>query len=924
MKCEFAPTPLLAALHQDFDHTSNPSLQQCLLINEIPCSNVEETMKSIRFDSPQDLQFSSASVLSFLYTCKTQCTKNATDTSKLNSSLDYISKLATVDRFIQFLFEYWRRQSSESENARCMLSDSEFVTTISNVMQGLTGLACSLVEAYPRQALPDHDENSSFAEAMADSFDAHVLIHFICYTLIRLNHFTRSRPLFLSPLWKGICTIVDNLQFIPQQVATLGMDALLEYIKEGLIASVFDPCEVLLRQDEQAMPLNVDNTLQNNWRILLFLLTRIASFLSRGALCNSTTAIVSALLSIVGAPHAIGSLLRRQSTDMITFLKPLQKLSGKAENMLSAFVTDKNASTGEERTYVFSRVRLELLLQAKAPSWPVASAHASLLQNSFIVGKANLLVNVLRGFPKLEMAEALSDGDVNSLLRISQELVFKILPLCHEVIYFASSSETCADLPNVVVAAVSETLLRCEILAPCLARGADPGLARFHQFLVSFLLPTSNNPIHPLAQEAATDILKLHVLSLAQVNASAYSSFVALLVKLLFSGRVCTALRSNVASLLVLILDDSNQRLKDETSLLIFDETAQLEATLRKPRRSKKRKRTCNTSVPRANDLNLICRVVSACDGQLDLKGDLPSPHKLHGKRNLSCACLQAATAVAAFRSSGMHQQRNTDLMDSVSDLWKARSPLGICPRLVTLAEMVFAYARSSHRSFQTPELICLCTFLGRVCEDSARINDARYMPLFVDAIHTLADISQYICTKASLETLALYADIYHKLLSSTQGVVRSEALSAVIVFISAIPAAEKAQIVPLTVPTESRLLLKSRMESKPANESKLVTSQHVEYVTKLQQISCQYQFNENVLSAVNSFSIKIGSYVVSQAMPTGSEGNGERIALAFFPPGHESLEDVKYIYNGDDADVLTIQKFQVLGDGTLKVYLNE
>jgi hypothetical protein len=104
-------TSLLTLLERDLEKVGKRSVKDCLRSKTLPCPEVVAALEQKKVDR-QELHLSHCSILtSYLGTIR----RAINNRSQQQSSLWYISRVATVFRFLQVLFEY-NPQTEGDEN----------------------------------------------------------------------------------------------------------------------------------------------------------------------------------------------------------------------------------------------------------------------------------------------------------------------------------------------------------------------------------------------------------------------------------------------------------------------------------------------------------------------------------------------------------------------------------------------------------------------------------------------------------------------------------------------------------------------------------------------------------------------------------------------------------------------------------------
>jgi hypothetical protein len=602
------------------------------------------------------------------------------------------------------------------------------------------------------------------------------------------------------------------------------------------------------------------------------------------------------------------------------FLTSYKQVADKTERTLLAFVRNKRTDDTEGSSSSFSPERLEVLIQTVPPSWEGTMPFKQIAASSFVTGKAKIMVKLLQEYKQAELAEPPSESDVNSLFRLCQDLVFSTLPQCYQVAVHETMHGSVPTVLTSAVTAISEILLACEQLAPSLAPFTEPGRTRLHQWLVSWLQPTtSSSPLHPMSQQIAMDIVQLHIMALDKANSDACNSLVGLLVKLLFSDRIRTSFRVAISSVLSRMAGTPDESLKERLASLIFSgpEVAQLERSLRHAPGSKKRPRS-DTEPLCLENLRRVHSVMSklVCKKQLYDPRKLPSCQQMLQSSNAAaygCFCVTAATC--NLRAGRVNKDEWFAFIDSFLEAWSPSATLKPSSRMVALAEQLLVYVRCCcGGNLDDADCSRICKLIAQLCSHPSLINILIYLPVVLETIRTIDAIARHIHQHTSTATMDCIARTFFQLLSNERGIIRSQALSTLLSFLEVIPHAHKSMVLQ-AIPKSMYPLLKAR---KGNDFSSLVGMSdihraHVECVQRLSSISCQPRFESQIFPEIKSFCIPMGSYIVTMKTASGVH------ARVIFPPDPELVGELADMC---DSPVWQIQKVESVEDGNLRMYV--
>jgi hypothetical protein len=443
----------------------------------------------------------------------------------------------------------------------------------------------TLLQQQQQQQRPNV-ENEDEDECISEStpLNASTVASFAVGALLQgINPYVSTRPILLSPLWKGICNLVSLVgPTMPTEVADGTLVALCTYLQEGT------------RQTMHALKEYIDSKCISpqfafQLKIVTFLVAKCAVLLSsrrqqqeRSGL-KTTTALKQAmflLLQLRGLTVATRTSLWNMYSCVTppdeTFLSQLASLQVKVEQCLLLDSFDN----------------LQLLLQLQPKSCKKKKELHSLASSSFYMGKAllwnRLLLNTVH-----EISSEESSPDPHTmqfLMKMIQELLFSTLPSCGSTATTTTSIMTCEQeglQSSSLLAIVSATSV-CYIKGPVAMR------SQLNRLLAQWLAPPTvhDKQVHSLTREWVISLVHLHVLSVAQSGqeedartnsptsvdigdeSNMVSScigfikpLVSLLVKILVDSRTRTVHRRNVASVVIRLLHTNDHCTANDSSV---------------------------------------------------------------------------------------------------------------------------------------------------------------------------------------------------------------------------------------------------------------------------------------------------------------------------------------------------------------------
>jgi hypothetical protein len=984
-----SPTSVLGALEQDWLLQGKRSVKDCLRSKAaLPCPQVQAVLKQQQQQhglNRQELKISYYSVLSgYLGRLKDSVVSKGTGTTGNNnngdgndstntntnaeqeSSLWHISRIATVIRFLQLLFEY-RVGPEEDENAAPRdeqnlnstrtsvgAGDAEMNKMILQLIQSLTGVVCTCLDATNTASSTSTDAESDstssaneiYTSDASQSFDARQVACFVFGSLVRINHYVRFRPSLLSPLWKGLCDMASAMKELPSELLNEAVKALLDYLREGTEPTLQLCADFLV--DYPSNPVAIDANQQLfQVKVLGFLMARTTSLLklplgpeTAGSVALAQVFQVLALLRGLGATveatlwlqhnnHGMDQTMDRltRDTGAAVFLKPYTQIATKIERAVCGLVWNRDNDNDDAET-LFDAITLKMLCNMNPVlSW-TNSKLSSVSDAAIALGKAMLLLKVLEDtLQKHSSTRTWSQADVEAGVRICQELLFQTLPCCHASL--VSSSPVAVNVLSRSIRLVSTSLLCCEVASPCIARNADPGRHRFHRLLAKWMLPPKEGPEHPLTRELVTTVIYLHTVGLCESDRGGIMEaepLLLLLVKLFFDARSNTGLRANIGSVFSRILVSSMRCVGKRLEELLVEEFASFDKSVSVDKKLSKKRKRATTKGLSTEDLSVICSVASifpfgSAPNCQDLLKMAPPVHI----KSIEAAVVRAA------QSTGSAECNLGDFVQCFSRLWNDESRRGhsrYMERLTVFGTMVMRLAYAScdapERELPDDKVRTICRLILLSTEDRLLHSASNQMlslsPVVFEAIRLLGVVGKVLSPSSSKSLLQDLAGAFHRLLSSTSWSVRAFTMSSLVRFASTLPSIHKT-VLPMCVPTEMQGLLQCRLQSSVCGQSESLGTARVACTKVLSKSGPTRRVEGTIFPTSGWLTIAPGSYCMT--MPT----QAGRKAIVIFPPGEESLEDINFMLGMDEDDdtrpaVQTLYKSVVSQEGTCKLLL--
>lgn len=979
---------IIKDLEEDLTQSGKRSVKDCLRSKILPRPQVKRVLETREATgiTKQELQLAQAVLIGSISQLKQRAglgvshSDTTDDTHDVTqTSLWSIARLATVSRFVQLLLELIARGRVNQENAHVgsnssssnrqqhpviwQVEESDLKKMIQTLLQCLIGVASTCLAqvktttstATLSQQTKESCQDDNYSQQETDHpyekdistcFDPIPIACFIFGTFVRFNHYVRTHPYLLVPLWKGLCELETTAGWkdgrIPSELALDAIKALYEFIKEG-VETALDTCSNLIHSAKQSEKqhlehlVSADTTHQQAFqvKILSFLVSRLSTILHMVQSSKhpelvsciqedvwSALVVLRGLGIVVEARMATYVASPSHVSQATTFVKPYIQLATKVDKATLPLLTGET-NHNKSHDSIFCLPLMNSFLNSQR--WKGNHSrkdHLDLSHQAFVLGKSSLLTRILEDANKgVDAFVAWCESDIDLVLRICRELLLSSLPSSFQTLSMGSSSAI--DTLAKSMATIGETIFRCENLAPCIAINNDPGRRRFHHALIRWLLPPQSEFMHPLAAELTASLLHSHILLLCRCqNLEASSPLVSLLIQLCFDRRTVATLRRRLAAIVMRLLHCSNDQLRERVQQLVSDQVSQMERDLRSSLRlSKKRKRAPQDHACRydTEDIRTLAWVVSSLPSRQKELLERPIQHL--NDRSHSDEVTHAAFC-AAVKSAAIDQP-SEHLAKSFHQVWacqKAKKDARSREAIGLLGSSLFRSWRfecdklsQGTDASQASWVFCL---LPKVCSGDQLLCYKEFQFFAFEAITLLGSIARAIRTDCSREILEELSRSFKFLLSSNSWTIRSCAMSSLVTFAATIPAAHKS-ILPLCIPSDdARQILQCRLQNVLPSQSNHVVSLRDIHAISLCRALEKPQVLTKLFPEKSCCTIAAGSYLMT--MPT-QEG---RTAIVIFPPGRQSLKDIRYMLamdeNAESPGVCTIHRTTTSADGTL------
>jgi hypothetical protein len=448
----------------------------------------------------------------------------------------YMQRISIVVWFVQYILE-----STHNSDKNAVPAVNKIVVALLNQMaRAISSLVKGRNETGDIDEQKDDEDDNETLDA--SNFDPPTIAAFAIGVLLRgIQPYVSTRPILLSPLWKGICDLAGPMPRMSPELAEETLRALLTYLQEGK-RQVSNSGTVSIQQQEFHI------------KLLVFLVARLMTLLPLyiRSQPNSSSDLLQDVLLNLCELRGIGMM--SNSAD-----SRYRSLEGKIDQCVvtAVFCAGK---TWESRA-------LEALLHTSRGDLSRTALSRSL-------GKALLLRGVLRHTVPREKLQA---RDAEMVLSICEDLVFVTLPLCRihggESVLQTRSS-LLADVLDLIVASLLQIASSEDGSSTSSSASRQSTL---EQLLIRWLAPTSEKrqTLHPMSRELAVSVVCMYVMLLCPNDDSRSDSprsvdqvapsdkpggrsqnerapsMIVMLAKMVFDPRTTCEHRRNLASVLL-------------------------------------------------------------------------------------------------------------------------------------------------------------------------------------------------------------------------------------------------------------------------------------------------------------------------------------------------------------------------------------
>eukprot|EP00980_Cylindrotheca_fusiformis_P013335 scaffold3399_cov117-Cylindrotheca_fusiformis.AAC.5 len=731
----------------------------------------------------------------------------------------------------------------------------------------------------------DDDEKEEMdlltADACTTTLERRQLVCFAFPNLLRLNnHYAKTQINLIAPLWRGICDL-HKLSTVPQPMVEDAIQQLLHIVQDG--------SRRLLNRiiSAENFPTNESNFAIEG-KFISFLVMRLSNLLAptNGSTKLRTKSYKTMLslqgLDLIDNEYAKYSQGERSSPAVKT---TCQMIAVKAEKALIATIVANNCS--------IQRNELDCLvhLSIPRPDQTMTPAIASKLShNAFYLAKARILLALLQ-HPAAKHPTNLADN-IDAPLVVCESLHSVALPQCYAALTMAcwqQDSELMNQFMGESVRLLARTLVQIEVQWSRMKR------RQLHRLLVRWMTPNKTEEMHPISREVTLSSIYLF---LREVDSTSLHDFLTLVVKLFFDPRTRSALRRNLSSLLTLTLcsqSTSQIELRTTARDIVEAEAANIVNV-----ESKKRKRTPSSCSSRRYDFEDVHAISTAL-----MHVPMSCEQLLQATKNCCQRVVQGGTfsrkedirtprlAKAESTCLVLALMQGTFLNNTTVDSFQAKTGVRLVELQQALIQSISALP-TDQEDVSIRRHALLCSSMLRFCTKACTLEQKGLVP-----IEDICGLLSFCTGKAFLPG----SDGVGKN-NVKHNQYRSTVLFAAIGLLRSIGIAIPPNCPQYILQDDSRHMI-------AINTSAAL----------LESLCHPRDYGKNIFPTATTMEVAAGSYFLQMETQEG------RQALVIFPPGSQSIKDIKYMKGlelEDDVDdgIQTLKRTIVAGNGGCRFLL--
>jgi hypothetical protein len=811
--------------------------------------------------------------------------------------------------------------SMVSAGSPCLLSIKVFATVIvflQLVLESMTKIgdteclemAASLIQSMQKSICAISQDNVVLDESdIVPQNEQHApsLAGFFLGAMLRsINPYVSSIPVLLSPLWKSLCDVALRATHVPNECLKASILALLVYLKEGerpCLRSAASFIESL--EQSLTLPQHVFHS-----KVMSFLVTRLAALLTvyiNGS--EEDDEMESVLSDIFSALVRVRGITKALEISSATHVPPQVLQSYKSVDkkidqcVLKVLVIKQKLNQAAVKTFVALKVSQKPCFESRCSRF----------------GKLSMLQMTLQNTP-------VDSSSAESLLLVAEQAIFSVLPKSSTELLVGGK---CFLDSSILLVAVSAAV------------HLDPK-SGFHVRLM--LIRWLSRGLHPIAREAVVTIVHNYVMALTCIatrGGSPRSSIathekrlegpmVTLMSNLLFDLRTATSHRENIASVLHRLLCSPD--CPGLTRSVLLGEAFVFLKTLHARAPTKQKQSGIGIALT-LTDWNCILDVVACLDFSSDegLQREVLSFTDDVGSRDDSIKATRIfylkgrPPLEVALLVAGAPHQLAIRLMGWFLTQTQRRkgSALLTTNGTILTCSMLRFLGRSLQHSPDVPLVGPVAKFLSWTVAQTRQLlsnhRDEHGAALALATGDVLRRVGYATSPSTPAEVLKQISSSFNSLLSLSLWPMSANTMTCLTEFASVIPKTHQ-DVLTSCLPIESQGLFTCRLQSKvhrgkTAHQGEEFEIAQIASTQRVMKLIPTMPPKSTPFAASAAYTLAPGSFLLS--MPT-VEGSG-RSAIVIFPPGEQSLHDIKHMLQKDKIegdDVRQLHRVQLSGNG--------
>ena len=903
-----------------------------------------------------------------------------------STALFQINKMATAIRFLQLLLSlphktplHQQQHQQQSNNAAPTTDaaisvdrlDQLIQESVTDLVQAVSQLQTAWAQNR-RMSGSDNDGETRVVDVLTmDTSQTHSdcrpVACFVFVSILRLQVFGKRRQQWMIPLCRALCdlALASNLMQAPLPTSLVedAIRSMNQLLEEGCILLTNDAVSRWMSSEKGCVSETQETLLDLSHhsfftKFLSFLVARIASILpllrDSESSSSTTPSVFSSscrmLTLLRGLPWLLTHLDRthrgRPVADAEACLRNHGDMADKLEKQLLKVLWNKKAT--EDRIH---SSLLTALLDEKVKRKSASTPLQDLIRRGRIWGRALLLQKLLA---RVNDETFVNDGltrDAELLLKLCEIYHAVVLPECFGILATASfddgSDHQNEEAHNLIVAPLQHmTTLLIRVENSMMATHASK-CAQLHRLLLRWLAgfsPITSSPSsgHPLTTQFVSSLIYLY--SMNGCDEKQTPALTSLMIKVLFDARTKTAFRRNIAGVLRRMLASTRQ-LSTMVGSLVETEFARVwkeeDSNLQKKRKRKKSNRSSIIGAYRMGDVEVIGDILATlrCHASSLLRETVKSfieggrfsrtdelNNKTHVKSiSLLIRYIEGAISESISTSGWLSDSERSTVLQQLVELALAELSEGGSKRdihlplllsIMSIFRVACAHAIPSFPLKSLCQLLTLCTHANR---------SPGHAPLLLESTGMLGFLADSISESCSKEILESIRSIFIQTLSSQDLIVVRLALGSLVRFGHRLHE-RHASLLPTFLPANRVPMFQARAQGLVWTLSGTckvrMDLEHFEtFGRSLETLVHPRRLERSIFPILNSFHISCGSFYLQ--MPT-KDG---RQAIVLFPPGEQSLEDIRHMYELQDGeDLPNVQVLQRValrgGEGGCKFVL--